>query len=62
VERAAWAVEPGGRKFEGAAAVNRTLKELGGGWAVLAAAYSIPPIQWVQDAYYRRVARKRSWF
>src|SRR5258706_10329156 len=31
VSRAAWAVEPGGRKYEGAAAINRALSELGGG-------------------------------
>jgi predicted DCC family thiol-disulfide oxidoreductase YuxK len=62
VERAAWAVEPGGKKFEGAAAINRVLKELGGGWAGLAALYRLPPIRWVENAYYRRVARKRSWW
>lgn len=30
VDRAAWAVERGGRKFEGAAAINRVWRELGG--------------------------------
>jgi predicted DCC family thiol-disulfide oxidoreductase YuxK len=62
VERAAWAVEPGGKKFEGAAAINRVLKELGGGWAVLAALYQLPPIRWAQNAYYQRVARRRAWW
>jgi predicted DCC family thiol-disulfide oxidoreductase YuxK len=62
VERAAWAVEPGGKKFEGAAAINRVLKELGGGWAVLAAPYQLPLIRWAQNAYYRRVARRRAWW
>ena len=62
VGRAAWAVEPGGRKFEGAAAINRVLGELGNGWAVLGWFYRVPPAQWLEDAYYRRVARRRRWF
>jgi predicted DCC family thiol-disulfide oxidoreductase YuxK len=62
IGRAVWAVEPAGRRFEGAAAVNRTLGELGGSWALLAALYQLPPIRWVQDAYYRRVARRRAWW
>jgi len=62
VARAVRAVEPGGRKFEGAAAVNRTLRELGGGWALLASFYQVPPIRWVQNAYYKRVARRRAWW
>jgi len=35
VEHAAWAIEPGGRRFQGAAAVGRTLREMGGGWRLL---------------------------
>jgi len=62
VERAAWAVEPGGKKFEGAAGVNRAMRELGRGWAGVAALYRVPPIRWVQNAYYRRVARRRAWW
>jgi len=62
VGRAVWAVEPGGRKFEGAAAFNRVWSELGGGWAPLAALYRVPPIRWVEDAYYKRVARRRAWW
>jgi predicted DCC family thiol-disulfide oxidoreductase YuxK len=62
IGRAVWAVEPDGKKFEGAAAVNRTLRELGGSWALLAALYQLPPIRWVQNAYYRRVARRRAWW
>jgi predicted DCC family thiol-disulfide oxidoreductase YuxK len=57
-----WAVEADGKKFEGAAAVNRTLRELGGRWALLAALYQLPPIRWVQNAYYGRVARRRAWW
>jgi predicted DCC family thiol-disulfide oxidoreductase YuxK len=62
VGRAAWAVEPGGRKFEGAAAINRVLRELGGGWAVFGSLYQVPPVGWVEDRYYGRVARRRAWW
>jgi predicted DCC family thiol-disulfide oxidoreductase YuxK len=62
VDRAAWAVEPGGRKFEGAAAINRVLRELGGGWALLGWLYGVAPIRWVEDRYYGRVARRRAWW
>jgi predicted DCC family thiol-disulfide oxidoreductase YuxK len=62
VDRAAWAVEPGGRKFEGAAAMSRVLRELGGGWALLGSLYLVPPVRWVEDRYYGRVARRRAWW
>jgi predicted DCC family thiol-disulfide oxidoreductase YuxK len=62
VERASWAVEPGGRKFEGAAGINRALRELGGGWAVLSLLYRVPALRWVEDRYYARVARRRAWW
>ena len=62
VERASWAVEAGGRKFEGAAAISRVLMELGAGWRVLGSLYEVPPIRWVEDRYYRRVARRRAWW
>jgi predicted DCC family thiol-disulfide oxidoreductase YuxK len=62
VERAAWAVEPGGGKFEGAAGINRAMRELGGGWALVAALYRLPPIRWVENRYYARVARRRAWW
>jgi predicted DCC family thiol-disulfide oxidoreductase YuxK len=61
VERASWAVEAGGAKFEGAAGINRVFRELRGGWAVVGALYRVPPIGWVEDRYYARVARLRSW-
>jgi predicted DCC family thiol-disulfide oxidoreductase YuxK len=56
------AVEPGGTTFEAAAAVNRVLRELGGVWGVLGAIYRLPPARWVEDRYYARVARRRSWW
>jgi predicted DCC family thiol-disulfide oxidoreductase YuxK len=61
VERASWVVEPGGRKFEGAAGISRVLRELGGGWSVLGSLYMVPPLAWVEDRYYGRVARRRRW-
>ena len=61
VDRAAWAIDRGGR-FEGAAAVSRVLRELGGGWRLLGSLYLLPPIGWLENRYYRRVARKRSWW
>jgi predicted DCC family thiol-disulfide oxidoreductase YuxK len=62
VERAAWAVEPAGARFEGAAAINRVLREVGGGWALLARLYRVPPVRWVEDRYYGRAAKKRAWW
>jgi predicted DCC family thiol-disulfide oxidoreductase YuxK len=61
-DRASWAVEPGGRRFEGAAGISRVLRELGGVWAVLGAFYLVPPIAWLENRYYRRVARRRRWW
>lgn len=62
VGRASWAVERGGRRFEGAAGMSRALRELGGGWAVLGSLYLLPPVGWLEDAYYRKVARRRRWW
>jgi predicted DCC family thiol-disulfide oxidoreductase YuxK len=61
VDGASWAVDGGGR-FEGAAGINRVLRELGGGWRVLGSLYLVPPVGWLEDRYYRRVARRRSWW
>jgi predicted DCC family thiol-disulfide oxidoreductase YuxK len=57
-----WAIEPGGRRLEGAAAISRVLRELGGGWAVPGSFYFVPPLRWLEDRYYARVARKRAWW
>ena len=61
VERASWVVEPGGRKFEGAAGISRVLRELGGAWSLLGSLYLVPPFGWAEDRYYGRVARRRRW-
>jgi predicted DCC family thiol-disulfide oxidoreductase YuxK len=62
VDRASWAIDSAGRTFEGAAAINRVLRELGGWWRRLALLYAVPPIGWVEDRYYARVARRRRWW
>ena len=62
VARASWVVEPGGRKLEGAAGINRVLRELGQGWALVAALYQVKPIRWMENRYYARVARRRAWW
>jgi predicted DCC family thiol-disulfide oxidoreductase YuxK len=62
VDRASWVVEDGRAKFEGAAGINRVWRELGGLWAVVGALYLVPPVRWVEDRYYARVARKRAWW
>jgi predicted DCC family thiol-disulfide oxidoreductase YuxK len=61
VNRASWAVKGGGR-FEGAAGISRVLRELGGGWRLLGSLYLVAPIGWLEDTYYRRVARRRRWW
>ena len=62
VDRASWAIEPGGRRFEGAAGISRVLRELGGGWRVLGSLYLLAPARWLEDRYYRRVAQHRAWW
>ena len=56
------AMEPGGRRFVGAAAVNRVLRELGGVWRLPGSLYLVAPVGWLEDRYYGRVARKRAWW
>lgn len=61
-DRAAWAIEPDGRRFEGAAAVSRVMREMGGGWTGLASMYRLRPAAVVEEAVYRWFARNRSSF
>jgi predicted DCC family thiol-disulfide oxidoreductase YuxK len=42
VDRFVWTVEPSGRRFRGAAAIGRVLRELGGGWRLLGWAAALP--------------------
>jgi predicted DCC family thiol-disulfide oxidoreductase YuxK len=60
-DRAAWTIDGVGR-LEGAAAVNRVWRELGGGWAALARAYRLRPVATGEEAVYRWFARNRSLF
>lgn len=61
-DREAWAFDRTGRAFAGAAAVNRTLRALGGAPGILARAYALPGLRWCEDAAYRWVARHRGAF
>ena len=62
VDRAAWTIEPNGRRSQGAAAVNRVMQEMGGPWAALAGAYRLRPLAVLEEAVYRWFARNRSRF
>lgn len=58
-DRAVWAIEKDGKRSEGAAAMNRVLRQMGGGWSTLASAYGIRPVAAVEEAAYRWFARNR---
>ena len=60
VDRAAWTVDADGRKLAGAAAANRVLRELGGGWRLIGALYGPRPVAAVEDAIYGWFAPNRS--
>ena len=55
VERYAWVIDPSGRRYRGAAAIGRVLRELGGGWRLLGHAAQLPGAGLV----YALVARAR---
>lgn len=61
VDRAVWVIETTGRRYEGAAAINRTLEELGR-WRHLAALYRLSPVRQVEDRLYGWFAANRSRF
>jgi len=61
-DRAAWVIDGAGRRFEGAGALNRVLRELGGGWSALGALYRLPLLGAVEDAAYSWLARNRGRF
>ena len=60
VDRDAWAIDAQGRKFAGAAAINRVWRELGGVWLWLATLYRFAPIRWLEGRVYRWAAAHRS--
>lgn len=59
VARSVWAVDGQGGRWEGAAALNRILQELGGGWALFAHLHRVPSIARKEEAAYRWVSRNR---
>jgi len=59
VDREVWLIDTDGRKFSGAAAINRVLQEIGGVWSWLAGLYRLAPIRWIEDRVYRWVANHR---
>jgi predicted DCC family thiol-disulfide oxidoreductase YuxK len=62
LDRAAWTIDRSGRKLNGAAAINRTLAALGGGFRLIAALSRLPGVGWVEDRVYRWVAGHRQYF
>jgi predicted DCC family thiol-disulfide oxidoreductase YuxK len=60
--RAAWAIDRDGRRWEGAGAMNRTLREIGGGWSIVAAPYRLAPVAGLEELLYRWFARNRASF
>lgn len=60
-DRAAWAIEPGGGRHRGAAAINRALAEVPGAWPRIAALYRAPGLRQLEDGGYAVVARTRHW-
>ncbi|TMC15228.1 MAG: DUF393 domain-containing protein [Chloroflexi bacterium] len=59
VRRTAWTIDGEGTRLSGARAINRVLRELGGGWRLLSAVLGAAPIVWLEDAIYSMVARHR---
>jgi len=62
VGASAWAIDRGGRRYEGAAALNRALVELGGGWRRLAQLYRLSLVRRAEDAVYHWFAANRGRF
>ncbi len=61
VDREAWAIDRAGRRYAGAAAINRTLAELGP-WRALARLYAVPGVRQAEDVVYRWFAANRARF
>jgi predicted DCC family thiol-disulfide oxidoreductase YuxK len=62
VDRSVWAIDRHGRRYEGAAAVNRTLDELGGIWRPVGRLGALGPIHRVEAVAYRWFAANRGRF
>ena len=61
-DRTALVVGPAGQRLGGAAALNRVLEEMGGGWRAAAQAYRVRPAAFLEEALYGWFARNRSRF
>lgn len=59
VDAAVWVIDETGRKWAGAAAVNRMWQECGPFWAALAWLYALRPVAWVEEQVYLWVANHR---
>jgi predicted DCC family thiol-disulfide oxidoreductase YuxK len=58
-DRAAWTIDSDGTRLEGAAALNRVLRAMGGGWSALAALYRLRPLRAAEEALYRWFVPRR---
>lgn len=61
VDRSLWAIAPDGRRWSGAAAVNRTLQELGA-WRLLTLPFTLPALLRAEARAYAWVAAHRGRF
>jgi len=61
-DRAAWTIERDGRRSQGAAAVNRVMREVGQPWSLLAAPYRLRLFAAPEEAVYRSFAKNRARF
>lgn len=62
LDQAAWTIDRSGRTLSGAAAINRTLEALGGGFRLIVALYRLPGVGWIEERLYRWVAGHRQYF
>lgn len=61
VDASVWVIDRTGHRYAGAAAINRTLRELGA-WRAVAALSALPPVRWSEDRLYAWFARNRGRF
>lgn len=59
VDRAVWAVDAAGTKWEGSAAIRRILIELGGSWRIAGRIMGAPGITTLSSLLYRMIAANR---
>lgn len=62
VDREVWVIDEAGRRYPGAAGINRMLEEVPGFWGWLGRSYRLRPIGWLEDRVYAWVASNRSLF